>query len=88
MAHEPAITSPYAPDAAQVRSWLEQMIKALRFLELVSAIVSLVTRMRDLNTELVRQLAHLRRKRPRSETLERLERQLVLPHIATIVATP
>ena len=88
MADELPITSPYAPDIAQVRSWLEQMIKALRFLELVSAILALVTRMRDLNTELVKQLAHLRRTRPRSETLERLERQLVLPHIVTITAVP
>src|SRR5579872_3447672 len=88
MAHEPPITSPYAPDVVQVRSWLEQMIKALRFLELIAAIVALVTRMRDLNTELVTQLAHLKRKRPRSQTLERLERQLVLPHVATIAIAP
>jgi len=61
------------------------MIKAVRFVEIVAAIVSLVTRMRDLNTELTRQLAQLRRKRPRSETLDRIERQLVLP--LTIVTT-
>jgi transposase len=88
MAPKPPITSPYAPDVVQVRSWLEQMIKALRFVELVAAIVALVTRMRDLNTELVKQLAHLRRKRPRSETLERLERQLVLPLVAVTVTLP
>ncbi len=35
--------------------------------------------MRDLNARLVARVAHLTRKRPRSETLERLERQLVLP---------
>jgi transposase len=79
MTREPPITSPYAPDIAQVRAWLERMLKALRFLEIVAAIVALVTRMRDLNTELTKQLAQLRRKRPRSETLERIERQLVLP---------
>jgi len=81
----PPITSPYAPDIAHVRAWLERMIKAVRFVEIVAAIVSLVTRMRDLNTELTRQLAQLRRKRPRSETLDRIERQLVLP--LTIVTT-
>jgi transposase len=85
MAHEPPITSPYAPDIAHVRAWLEKMIKAVRFVEIVAAIVSLVTRMRDLNTELTRQLSQLRRKRPRSETLDRIERQLVLP--LTIVTT-
>ena len=52
------------------------MIAALRFVELVAAIVALIGRMRDINTELVKQLAQLRRARPRSETLERLERQL------------
>jgi transposase len=76
---EPPITSPYDPDLAQVRAWLERMIAALRFVEIVAVIMALVGRMRDVNTELVKQLAHLRRKRPRSETLERLERQLVLP---------
>ena len=61
------------------------MIAALRFVELVAAIVALIARMRDINTELVAQLAHLRRARPRSETLERLERQLVLPLDGLIV---
>jgi transposase len=75
----PPITSPYAPDLAQVRMWLERMIKTLKFIELVAAVLALVGKMRDMNTELVRQVAHLRRARPRSETLERLERQLALP---------
>jgi hypothetical protein len=46
---------------------------------MVTAVLALIGRMRDLNTELVAQLAHLRRARPRSESLDRLERQLVLP---------
>jgi transposase len=75
----PPITSPYSADLSEVRAWLERMVKALRFIELVAAVVSLVTRMRDINAELLRQLAHHRRSRPRSETLERLERQLTLP---------
>lgn len=55
------------------------MIKALKFVELVSAILYLITRMRDINTELVKQLAHYRRARPRSETLKRVEAQHSLP---------
>jgi transposase len=79
MTTPPPITSPYAPDLGQVRAWLEKMIKALRFIELVAAVLALIGKMRDANTELVKQLAHLRRARPRSETLERLQRQLPLP---------
>jgi transposase len=85
MTTKPPITSPYAPDLAQVRAWLETMIKALRFVDMVVAIVALIGKMRDLNTELVRQLAHLRRARPRSETLERLQRQLTLPLAGLVV---
>ena len=89
MTTPPPITSPYAPDLAQVRVWLDKMIKALRFIELVTAVLALITKMRDANTELVKQLAHLRRARPRSETLSRLERQLALPLgevVAVVVA--
>jgi transposase len=83
----PRITSPYAPDLGQVRAWLEKMIAALRFVEIVAAIVGLIGRMCEVNAELTKQLAHLRRKRPRSETLERIERQLTLP-LGEIVAKP
>jgi len=38
-----------------------------------------IEHLRDINTELTKRLAQLTRKRPRSETLERVERQLVLP---------
>jgi transposase len=84
MVMPPPITSPYAPDLEQVRAWLQRMIKALRFIELVAAVLALIGKMRDANTELVAQLAHLRRARPRSETLERLGRQLTLPLDATM----
>ncbi len=70
-----------------MRAWLERMVRALKFVELVAAVLALVRRMRDINAELLRQLTHLRRKRPRSETLERLERQLVLP-IPGVVILP
>jgi len=72
-------TSPYSPDLEQLRAWLEKMVAALKFVELVVAVVGLIGRMRDINLELTKRVAHLTRKRPRSETLERLERQLVLP---------
>ncbi len=74
-----APTSPYVPDLAALRAWLEKMVRAMKFLELVVAVVALVARMRDINLELTKRVAHLTRKRPRSETLERLERQLLLP---------
>lgn len=72
-------TSPYAPDLGEVRAWLEQMIRAFKFVELVTAIVAFVSRMCEINTELTKQLALLRRRHPRSERLEWLERQLMLP---------
>lgn len=75
---QPAITSPSVPDLGEVRSWLEAMIAALRFVELVSAIMYLITRMRDVNLALMTQLAQMRRARPRSETMRRLEAQMSL----------
>jgi len=79
MASREKVTSAFAPDLDEVRAWLQKMIAALRFVEMVTAVIGLIVRMRDLNTELVAQLAHLRRRHPRSETLDRIERQLVLP---------
>lgn len=72
-------TSPYAPDIEALRASLQRLIAGLQFVELVAAVIALVVKMRDINTELTKRLAHLTRKRPRSETLERLERQLQLP---------
>jgi transposase len=74
---EPHVTSPYAPDLAKLRAWLEQMLTALRFVELVRAVLSLITRMAHINAELTKQLGDLRRRRPRSETLARVEKQLL-----------
>jgi hypothetical protein len=48
----PPITSPYAPDLGEVRAWIEKMIHALRFVELVTAIVALIGRMCSINAEL------------------------------------
>lgn len=73
------ITSPTAPDLVEVQTWIEKMIAATRFRELVAALLVLITRMRDLNLELAKQIAYHRRGRPRSESLKRLENQLPLP---------
>jgi transposase len=73
------ITSPFAPDLSAVRTWLEKMIATLQFVELLASVMHLLTRMAEYNAELTRRLAHGQRKHPRSETLDRLGRQLVLP---------
>ena len=85
MASREKVTSAFAPDLEEVRAWLQKMVAALRFVDLVTAVLALIARMRDINTELVAQLAHLRRSRPRSEVLRRLEQQLVLPIEGLIV---
>lgn len=82
------VTSSQVPDLEEVRVWLEKMIAALRFVELVVAVLALLRKMRDLNTELHVRLAQARRARPRSETLARLERQLALPLDGIVVAAP
>jgi transposase len=74
---EPPFTSPNAPDIVEVRTWLERMIAAVKFAELITAVLALITRLRDLNTQLTIQLAHSRRARPRSETLARVEQLLL-----------
>jgi transposase len=81
------ITSPYAPDLAEVRAWLQEMIRTLRFVELITAIIAFISRMCEVNGELSKKLMELRRARPRSERLAWLERQLVLP-LGVIVARP
>jgi transposase len=87
---QPMITSPFVPNRTDVRAWIEQMIKALKFVELVTAIVALISRMGEINLDLTKQLASLRRARPRSETLKRLEGQHLLPFMidAPARATP
>ncbi|HEY3668370.1 MAG TPA: hypothetical protein VGL19_20345, partial [Polyangiaceae bacterium] len=82
-----APTSPYAPDLEELRSWLEKRVAALKLVELVAGVIALIARMRAINLELTKRVAHLTRKRPRSETLERLERQLVLP-LTGLTASP
>lgn len=44
-----AITSAFVPDIETVRTWLETKIKAGHFVALVTAIVALILRMRQIN---------------------------------------
>ena len=69
-----------APD--ELRKWLEELVRQLQFVRLIAAVVALVTRLRDMNTELTKQLANLRRARPRSEKMRALEKQLLLPWLS------
>jgi transposase len=79
MAEPQPTFSSLAPDLEELRSWIERMIASLRFVELVTAILTLIGRMREMNMELRKQIVNLHRRRPRSEKLDRIERQLVLP---------
>jgi len=88
MAARETATSVFTPDLSELRALLEKMIAALGFVEMVTAILALIGQMRDINTELTKQLTHLRSKRPRSETLKRLERQLTLPLVSIVAIGP
>lgn len=66
-------------DTDELRHWLEELVAQLQFARLIAAVIALVTKLGDMNTELTKQLAHLRRARPRSERMRALEAQLMLP---------
>src|SRR5215831_1501769 len=70
------ITSEYAPDLEHVERFIRQKIAEGALTLLLAAIMALLTRMRDLNNELLRSLTLSRRKRPASETTRRLQREL------------
>jgi transposase len=78
------ITSAVAPDLGAVQQFIEDMLARGAVAALVTAILALLTKMRDLNAELVRKLASQSRKRPPNEALRRL--QLELPLLTTPVA--
>ena len=71
-------TSPLAPDLEAVRAFIIDMIARGAVAGLVAAILALLTRMRDLNGELLAQLAQKRKAKPPNEALCRL--QLELPY--------
>lgn len=70
------ITSAIDPDLAAVRKFIEDMIALGAVAALVAAIVALLVRMRDLNTELMKKLASKSRKRPPNEAMRRLQMEL------------
>jgi transposase len=72
----PTITSALAPDLDVVRKFIGDMIAKGAVAALVAAIVGLLVRMRDLNTELIGKLASKSRKRPPNEAMRRLQMEL------------
>jgi len=72
------ITSAMSPDLDAVVRFLREMLARGAVAALIASVVALVTRMRDLNTELMGKLASKSRKRPPSETLRRLQLELPL----------
>lgn len=79
-----AITGALEPNLDAVKKFIEEMIAKGAVATLVVAIVGLLTRMRDLNTELMRKLAAKSRKRPPNEAMRRL--QMELPFLCTPAA--
>ena len=72
------ITSAQAPDLEVVAGFMRDLIAKGAIAALIAAILSLLARMRALNTELMTKLAQKSRKRPPSERLERLQLELPL----------
>ncbi len=74
----PPITSALDPDLGAVKKFVSDMIAKGAIAALVAAIVALLVKMRDLNTELMRKLASKSRKRPPNEEMRRLQLELPL----------
>lgn len=72
------ITSELAPDLGLVERFIRQRFAEGALALLLATVMALLTRMRDLNSELMRQVALGRRKRPPSETTHRLQLELPL----------
>jgi transposase len=72
------ITSAHVPDLDVVRTFITDMIARGAIVALIAAVVALLGRMRDLNTELMAKLANKTRRRPPSETMRRLQLELPL----------
>lgn len=67
-----------APDLEAIRRFMVDMIARRAITELISAVLALLQRMREINTELMARIATKSRKRPPSETLRRLQMELPL----------
>ena len=74
----PPITSALDPDLGAVKKFIADMIAKGAIAALVAAIVALLVKMRDLNTELMKKLASKSRKRPPNEAMRRLQMELPL----------
>ena len=72
------ITNEVDPDLAEVKRFIKARIAEGAIAVLIAAILALLARMRDVNTELSKRLEASRRKRPPSETLHRLQMELPL----------
>lgn len=72
------ITSEVDPDLAEVKRFIKARIAEGAIAALIAAVLALLARMRDLNTELQKRIEASRRKRPPSETLNRLQMELPL----------
>lgn len=72
------ITSSVTPDLDAVTRFFREMLSRGAIAELIAAVLALLVRMRDLNTELTARLASKSRKRPPSETMRRLQLELPL----------
>jgi transposase len=78
------ITSALAPDLDAVRKFIEGMFAKGSVAALVTAILALLVKMRDINSELMGRLASKSRKRPPNEAMRRL--QMELPFLCPAVA--
>jgi transposase len=74
----PPVTSAVDPDLGAVSKFITDMIAKGAVAALVTAIVALLVRMRDLNVELMRKLASKSKKRPPNEAMRRLQMELPL----------
>jgi hypothetical protein len=72
----------------EFRQWLEELVAQMQFARLIATVIALVTKLRDMNTELTKQLANLRRARPRCERMRALEAQLLLPFAMAASESP
>lgn len=83
-----AITSSLSPDIESVRAFMEDMLKQGAFATLVASVIALLSRMRDLNTELLKKLASSSRARPPNEAMRRLQLELPFIVFANAPITP
>jgi transposase len=72
------ITSEYAPDLGHVERFIRQKFAEGALAVLLATVMALLARMRDLNAELLKQIALGRRIRPPSERMCRLQMELPL----------